>query len=333
MTSLAAKLAGALRRGRRRPPAARRPQRTGTWSQEAVLQRIAPLPLRDRFLAEFDPDYYRALYPDLVELENEALAAHYRDSGRMEGRVASPLAARGYFVDALQGNERSLELGAFHRPLMRGAHTKHFDVLPRAQLVERAKAIGENPDGIPNIDFVSPSGDLAVVDEQFDMVVSSHVIEHQPNLVAHLAHVERILDAGGVYAMIIPDCRFCFDHFIPPSTLGQVIEAHRQNPKVHTLRSVIEMRALTTHNDAARHWKGDHGTLEHTVARTRNAIQEWEQSKGAYIDVHAWRFTPESFTQIITTLNGLGLIGLVPYRVYPTPYLVSEFCAVLGKAT
>lgn len=308
----------------------RRPSR-GPWSRTAVRERGERLPLRDRFAPEFVPGCYRAFYPALALRSDAALARHYERRGRAQGRVGAPQALRLQFIDALQTHEPALEIGAFHRPMLKGANTKHFDIRTHDQLVAYAAQIGEDPSGVPQIDFVSPLGDLSIVGGRFALVASSHVIEHQPDLVAHLAQVERLLEPGGLYALIVPDCRYCFDHFIAPSTIADAVAACMEGRRVHGLGKVIEMRALTAHNDAVRHWHGDHGAPDNVAAMTRAAIDEWEASAGGYVDVHGWRFTPESFRTIVTGLSDLALTGLSVHRVYPTPYRAGEFCAVLEK--
>lgn len=308
----------------------RRPGR-GRWSRAAVRERGECLPLRDRFAPEFIPGCYRAYYPVLAFRGDAALARHYERRGRAEGRVGAPQALRRQFIDALQTHEPALEIGAFHRPMLKGPATRHFDIRTHDQLAAYAAEIGEDPSGVPLIDYVSPLGDLSIIDERFALVASSHVIEHQPNLVAHLRQVEALLQPGGLYALVIPDCRYCFDHFIAPSTIADAVAACVEGRRVHGLGKIIEMRALTTHNDAVRHWHGDHGTLDDVEDMTRAAIAEWEASAGGYVDVHGWRFTPESFRAIVTGLSDLALTGLSVHRVYPTPYRAGEFCAVLEK--
>ncbi len=175
----------------------------------------------------------------------KAGSPHRWPSGRLSSQAASQ-------------SSRVLEIGPFCNPCMTGRNVRYFDVLDRAGLLKRAAEQGYLVVSAPKIDFVSPVGDLSVVDATFDAVVSSHCIEHQPDLVAHLAEVARILEPGGRYFLLVPDKRFCFDHFLAPSTVAGVVDAWKEGRKVHRLASVLEHRALTTHNDTARHWAGDH---------------------------------------------------------------------------
>ena len=277
-----------------------------------------------------DPDTYRASDPALGKLDDEAAIAHYRAHGRDKGVVASPLALRENLLLFIEDDISLLEIGPFCRPLKRGPKVDYLDVLDADQLRARAGQTGDDAAGVP--DLIHHVGDLDVVDRTYDAILSSHAIEHQPDLVHHLQQVERILNPGGGYFLIIPDKRYCFDHFIAESTIADVLQAHHERRRVHTLKSVIEHRALTVHNDHRRHWQGDHGNPERNrTTRVKAALDEYEAANGAYIDVHAWYFTPPTFRSILGTLNALGLIGLEIAGLYHPAYGRNEFCAILKR--
>jgi len=276
----------------------------------------------------FDAGHYLAANPDLG-LKLEEAADHYARFGRAQGRVASPLALRENLIALIDDGRSVLEIGPFCRPLLRGPNIAYFDVLDAEQLRARAVNIGVNPAGCPDwIDYV---GGIEQIRRRFDAVVSSHAIEHQPDLVRHLEQIERILEPDGLFCLIIPDKRYCFDHYIAESTIAGVIQAHREQRRVHSVASVIEHIALTTHNDSGRHWAGDHGPAipADQPARLQRAAAAHAMSAGGYIDVHAWYFTPDSFRNIMETLGALGLTGLEVAEVYDTAHGRNEFCAVL----
>lgn len=275
-----------------------------------------------------DPDTYRANDPAVGKLDDEAAVAHYLSQGREKGVVASPLALRENLLLFIPDDCSLLEIGPFNQPLKRGAKVEYLDVLDAEHLRVRAAHTGRDPAGVP--ETIHHVGDLDVVDRRYDAVLSSHAIEHQPDLVRHLQQVERILDPGGSYFLIVPDKRFCFDHFIPESTIADVLQAHHEKRRTHTLKSVIEHRALTVHNQHQRHWAGEHGNPgRNRTERVRAALAEYEAAAGGYIDVHAWYFTPQSFRSIVATLGELGLIGLEVAGVYDTARDRNEFCAIL----
>jgi hypothetical protein len=246
----------------------------------------------------------------------------------------SPMALRENFVQAIAANSRILEIGPFCTPVVEGSNVRYFDVLDSEGLSRRARELGLDVTTPPHIDFVSPTGDLSLVHERFSAVVSSHCIEHQPDLVRHLKQVSEILHDVGRYFLLIPDRRYCFDHFIDKSNVAEVIEAHIEKREVHRIASVIEHLALTTHNDPRRHWRGDHADanyFESIPPRIEQAVQVHASSSGGYLDVHAWQFDPDGFRQIIETLFALRHIDLQPECIYDTPADRFEFTAVLRK--
>ena len=88
---------------------------------------------------------------------------------------------------------------------------------------------------------------------------------------------------------------------------------------------------LTTHNDALKHWKEQSSIpIPLDILKLKNAIAEFTSSGDRYIDVHAWQFTPDSFLQIIDTLNQLELIHLKIEAIYETRHGSNEFWAILS---
>lgn len=249
------------------------------------------------------------------------------------GRKLSRPVSRTAFLAGLQAGD-ALEIGPFDRPAIRGANVSYFDVLDRAGLRERAAQHGRSPDDVPEIHYVSANGNLSVVDRQFDTVLSSHAIEHQPDLIAHLQAVERLLRPGGRYYVIVPDKRFSFDHFLPLSTVEDVMAAHRDRRSVHTGAAVLVTRLETTHNSALRHWIGLHGrpginTDEHS--RIDAEKEAAAADRGEYVDVHAWFFSPERFREIMLGLHEAKATTLRVVDVHETGFAQLEFFAILEK--
>ncbi|MEQ1873059.1 MAG: hypothetical protein ABL953_04965 [Ilumatobacteraceae bacterium] len=288
-----------------------------------------------QFPEEYVDEFYRR-DPDLAGMSPEQRRDHYLRHGRQEGRCASPGATR-QGLASLIGNARALEIGPFARPFLKGKNVRYFDVLDTDGLRRRAIKVGEDPKGCPDpVHYVDPHGNLDLIDEHFEIVLSSHAIEHQPDLVHHLRQVAKKLEAGGRYLLIVPDKRFCFDHFLAESTVADVIDACVRNPHMHSVKSVIEHRCLTTHNDAIRHWKGDSGPRPVGDAGAINsAVAEAIEAHraGTYLDVHAWYFTPQSFRSVFTSLLDAGYSPFEVERVYDTPHQQLEFVASLRLPT
>jgi SAM-dependent methyltransferase len=279
---------------------------------------------------EIEAETYRSVNPDLAHMTDGEVRAHYKTYGREEGRTSNRLRDRNDFATLIPSIANVLEIGPFCNPLLRGPNVSYFDVLSQDELIARARLIGLDPSGVPYIEHVSPTSDLSIVNRHFDVVVSSHCIEHQPDLVGHLQDVGRLLSQGGAYFVLVPDKRYCFDHFIPESNLAEIMVAQHERRKVHTLRSLIEHRALITHNDSLRHWQGDHGVMFESVEwRLQAALREFDDAKSGYIDVHAWYFTPDSASAILAALEEMRLNPMTVHRVYATRFGANEFWMIL----
>jgi hypothetical protein len=212
---------------------------------------------------------------------------------------------------------------------------RYFDLLPTDKLREKAMKEGLDPGTVPIIDFHDSNGDLSVVSERFNDVISSHCLEHQPDLVRHLQKVSKILNSDSLsrYWLVIPDKRFCFDSLISKTKFSEVVEAFEGEYKQPSIWKVIEHRALTTHNDPVQHWAGNHGLPNVNLkSRWSAAKEEFQKSAGSYIDVHCWQFTPQSLVILINGLFDLGYIDFVVDELFETPKNDLEFCIVLRKS-
>ena len=287
---------------------------------------------------EFDPDSYRSLHGDLTALSDAELRIHYDRHGVHEGRRAHSIPDRLAFASLVSG-EHALEIGPYAQPLLRGPHVKYADIYSTEELRQMAPLTQLDPAGVPQIDWVVAPNDLGMIDTTFDAVLSSHAIEHQPNLIGHLRQVSRLLQPGGRYMLLVPDHRYCFDHFKTPSTIVDVLDAFARNVQLHDPRSLILSRLLITHNEPVRHWNGDHGRAEHNphfpnddrIKLLNDALELLRSAPSALFNDHAWFFTPQSFAGIINDIAALALVDFHLERLYPTQHGTLEFWAVLRK--
>lgn len=290
------------------------------------------------FPQEFDTNIYRNSNTDLINLNDTNIIQHYSLHGRHEGRKANKIQNRTDLVGCIPLNIcKCLEIGPFDCPVLTGKTVKYFDVLNKHDLTNRAKNIGRIHalQNIPNIDYVDDKGDLKVIKEKFDLVLSCHSIEHQIDFIQHLKDVSELLFTNGYYVIILPDKRYCFDHFIKESTVADIIHHHINKQQNHSIKSVIEHRSFTCHNDASRHWNNDHGlqTIDVCENSLLDAINEYDNAvkTNKYIDVHSLQFTPSSFKIIINHLNKIKYIQFEVERIYPTIKNSCEFCVILKK--
>lgn len=235
------------------------------------------------------------------------------------------------FTSSIPPDISILEIGPFYNPVCVGSKVEYFDILSQNDLKTRAKEIDDKVDltQIPFINYVSSTGDLDIIKKRFDAVISCHAIEHQLDLIGHFQSVSKLLEAGGNYYLIVPDKRYCFDHYMAESTIAEVIGFFHEKKYKHSLKSVIEHRALTTHNFAEKHWMGNHGSVENVASIISMAIKEFDEAKDGSLDVHGWYFTPDSFLNIVNLLKKLKYINFSVKELVPTQYENFEFYVVL----
>ena len=314
---------------------------------------------------EFDVNYYRTVYPELNRFPDVVLNEHARRFAVEQGHSTCVYDRREYLQKILQdtidaNHLKALEISPWDDPFLTGVNVKYFSVEDSETLRKSSIEANRNKNRVPEkIDFVSPNGDLSVVDGTFDIVFSAHVIEHCPDLIEHLHGVSKILNKGGLYILLIPDKRYCFDYYHSESTITEVIDASVMKRKIPRLADVINCAYTLTHNDAVAHWLGYHGerygqrktplapdlNIEvmgeyfhddgKGISREKflHLIEKYSEAlaQGKYISTHNWRFTPDSFRYIINLLNALEFIDLPLYRCCHTLWGRQEFVAMLEK--
>ena len=277
--------------------------------------------------------FYQYSHTDLASLSIDNLINHYFNYGIFEGRQSNLLINRSDFVNLINPDTKTLEIGPFANPLVNGQNVFYFDVLSSEELISRALKHGIPTSRIPKkIHYVA--SDLNSIPHSFDNIISSHVIEHQPDFLSHLQSIEKCLANNGRYFLCVPDKRYCFDHNLSESTIADVLHAFYEKRKVHNLKSIVEHRCLTAHNDPILYWENFPNKVWPNKASPDsifNAINEYESSLGSNIDVHAFYFTPSSFFNIMQLLFALKLTTLYVERIYPTKLNNNEFWVILKK--
>ena len=312
-----------------------------------------------------DLAYYKKAYPELNFFPDEVLNEHCKRFAVEQGRSTCIYDRREYLQLLLQKTIdeqglKALEISPWDSPFLRGDNVKYFEVMNAEEIRKATVDTGRNLDTLPEkIHFVGANGDLSVVDEKFDVVFTSHVIEHCPDLVGHLRGVSNILNSGGVYVLIVPDKRYCFDYYHADTTINEVIDAFANERKIPRLADVMNLAYTRTHNNPVLHWLDFHGErygyrekpipevdaraeimgeyflddgkvnpekIFHLIGKYGEAVQQ-----GKYISTHNWRFTPDNFGYIVNMLNKLTLIDLPLYRLCHTIWGRQEFIAMLEK--
>lgn len=318
------------------------------------------------FPPETDLEYYKKLYPELNAYSDNDLEKHCRQFAAAQGRSTCAYDRRENLRDILQQvidkkSLKVLEISPWDDPFVHGDNVKYFEIMDADDLCRATVDVKRKLARLPEkIHFVGKNGDLSVVDETFDIVFSSHVIEHTPDLVEHLRSVTEILKDGGLYIMLIPDKRYCFDYYNPETTISDVLDAFAHKRKIPSLSDVINFVYTRTHNNPTLHWQDFHGErwgnrdkppvdndarVEITgkyffdddkgvnFKKLADLVEHYAEAlkQGQYFSVHNWRFTPEGFKYIVSMLNRLNIIKLPVYRLCHTLRGRCEFVAMLEK--
>lgn len=243
------------------------------------------------------------------------------------------------FLSMIPRDKSSLEIGALDKPLLHPTqfNNKILDVFDAETLKRNVNDPNINRNAIVDVDYVwsgQPYTDL--ISDRFDFVISSHNIEHQPDLIAYLSNVASVLKPGGAMYLIIPDYRFCFDAFRQPSTILEVLGAHIDKKQKPSATDVLDLRAKQTHNFAYRHWAGDHGNMDTSLNDPVSLCKIYDEVaqkvRAGYVDTHVWKFAPASFVNIMGLLRKMGLTDLDVELCSDTLPNSLEFYARLIKA-
>jgi hypothetical protein len=282
---------------------------------------------------------YKELNCDLANLNDDVLRMHYEQLGRNDGRLCSAINSRDEFINVISRiNGKRLEIGPYMSPLLKkDANTYFTDYFSTDELRREAIKDKRNPDKVVAVDFPSKglSFKKAIGEHRFSIVVSCHCVEHVPCLITHFQEVSSIMSAGGYYFLIIPDKRFMADHYQETSILPEVLAAYAEQRKTTNIENTLKGIAFVTHPYPGRHWLHDHGDNPYLI-KDKEVLRALEQAKqfaqlNQYSDQHCWRFTPQSFHEIMERLKVLEQIDLKIARVYPTVFGSGEFYVVLQK--
>ena len=289
-----------------------------------------------QFPPVFDHRYYASHYPNVAHLSFEDACRHFLTIGRKRGYMGSPMADRLFFIAWLNSTnfQRILEIGPGVNPSLIGENVSYFDVRKGEEFYAYARSKNvTDVQHLPQIDFYSETGSLKVVNKKFDLVFSSHCIEHVYDVIEHVNEVTDVLTEEGVYCLVIPDKRYCFDHFRNTSSIGDITARH-YNKEIgyHPLNVVVDS-VLEAHNDSMRHWNRDNGNVNIPPELILEKIEEWRITQGKNPSLHAWVFTDNSFEEIFSLLHRARLTRMRPIRVYNTPQNSNSFCVVMRPET
>lgn len=281
----------------------------------------------------FDLEFYIKENPGLGS--SEEAYGHFLNVGKQHGLRGSPGCDQGFFVRLIQELRPSsiLEIGPGASPKLTGPNVFYFDVKTEAELRERYNGSATIPKAIH---FVEKDGNLGIIDQKFDVIFSSHVIEHTSDLVAHLQQIGTLLNDGGYYFVVVPNRKYTFDHFKANTLLEEVVAVHidPNGSEAHFLKSFLLEEFRRTHNTPKLHWANDHGSASGFQVSFDEVLKKYKNVKGrpvARSGYHRWFFDEDSFRQIIDGVHALGVSPLRLRECYNTTRDSLSFNAIMWK--
>jgi len=252
------------------------------------------------------------------------------------------------FQEKIDPTKLSLEIGALNNPIFEPKlypNLKFIDVFSTEQLKQNYK---DHPDvdinTIVNVDYVWKGQKYIelIPDIKFEQVFSSHNIEHQPNLIEYLNNISSVLNPGGLVYLVIPDKRYCFDHYIEESNIIDILSADIRQDKKPQISTLFKAGFQSTHNEPERHWNNDFdinklnnlndvNTINILTEKYNHLKSVYNFNKYSYIDTHVWQFTPKSFIININVLNSMKIIDLNIIYCSDTKHDEFEFYTILQK--
>lgn len=234
-------------------------------------------------------------------------------------------------------NGLGIEIGPSHSPVApknKGYKVHIIDHMSRKQLIAKYKDHGINLNKIEEVDFVwhgESYSELTGKTKYYDWIIASHVIEHTPDLIDFLKNCETILKDDGVISLVIPDKRYCFDHYRPITGISNIIDSYYQKNIIHTPGKIAEYYLNVVSKGGSIAWDSNSNGCYKLIHSFENALQGMKSvlNEKVYLDVHAWCFVPSSFRLIIQDLYNLGLISFQEIEFFPT--VGCEFYITLSK--
>jgi predicted SAM-dependent methyltransferase len=277
---------------------------------------------------DFDDVFYLDFYPDVMNAVKSGVFKngydHFYKHGKFEGRFKNRLEVKGsrdnFVFKLINQDGKGLEIGPSHNPL--APKSKGFDVdivdhLSTQELIAKYSSHNVDLSRIEKVDYVWVGGSLTeLIGEKgkYDYIIASHVIEHLPDPISFIRDCLFLLKPKGVLSLVIPDKRFCFDYFQQISTTGQLVDAFLRKTIQPSPGQILDHHLNASASAGRIAWaqtdklaKAD--SLVHSFDEAK-LIFENSISDREYVDVHCWRFTPESFELVMKDLINLDLIAL-----------------------
>lgn len=167
--------------------------------------------------------------------------------------------------------------------------------------------------------------------EKFDVVVASHVLEHMDDLIFSLRDIAGILKPGGVFCIVYPDKRYCFDHFRDSASFRDAYNVFRYGKQYNAPMVLDFYLSAVAENSPYRFWENNDLTSILPRNNVQEAVHRFEEARNGIRmdDVHYWPFTDWDFLLFLYECTQAGLLPFRCVDFTPTPENDQQFFLAL----
>ncbi len=222
---------------------------------------------------------------------------------------------------------RILELGPLNRPIAeKNKYPNSFtcDIRSTEDVKKlysgndylTATGIYVDPETIVPVDYVAHGSYTETFEgeERFDYVIASHVLEHVDDLLFSLRDIGNLLKPGGIFFVVYPDKRYCFDHFRTSASFRDAYQVYRKGSTENSSMVLDFFFSVIPENDPNVFWENQDLIRDHLPkAPFTYALDRYEQAvRGVRMDdIHYWPFTDMDFLKFLYDCTRAGLL---PFR-------------------
>jgi SAM-dependent methyltransferase len=280
-----------------------------------------------------------------ADLEVRSIKSEILDS-IPEGTPISEASSRNDITDDL-ANDRSravrlripihtgsgLEISPGNNPIVRSEFGAHVSYCEKATSEDWELNYGAQ---LNRSDIIT-LGDKELSDvfepNSFDYIVSSHVIEHVPDIISHFMQCSLLLKPAGKLAMIIPDKRYTFDVLRDETTFSELVQSYDRSLKYPSVHMIEDFYLHLDRNANTENlWSGSYLPAPSYTKAEVTEILESVRDNPEKIDIHCWTFTPDSFKQLASEFVGIYSDNLTVKDISQTPEGRNEFLVILENS-
>ena len=218
-----------------------------------------------------------------------------------------------------------VEIGAGCAPIApkkQGFRVHVLDHCDKKALIEKYRPHGTNVDKIEEVDSVWDGRsytELIGRRHVYDWVIGSHVLEHTTDLIGFLNDCDPCYARMGCFHSQYRIAGFVSIVFGQSPESGGSLTLRRQ--KIHSPGSCVEYFLTVVKKGARLAWSPGPGEKDeyafvHSIAEEKKALGDVGEGN-AYLDIHEWCFTPNSFRLMMRDLFELGLVQLKELSFHP----------------